>query len=81
MYIRDEYFSQVCYLVFERTPLLIILTRMMDALRRVKLKTLLHESPTKIKLHWKQVKCVECENYCVLGNMKIILRACFPVAL
>ena len=50
-----------------------ILTGMMDALKRVKLKPLLHESPTKIKLHWKQGKCVEYENYCVLENMKIIL--------
>lgn len=64
--------SQVCYLDFERAPLLTILTRMMDALKRVKLKALLYESPTKIKLYWKQGKCVECENYFVLENMKII---------
>jgi len=80
-YITDECFSQVRYLAFERALLPMILTRMMDALKRVKLKPLLHESPTKIKLCWKQGKCVECENYCMLENMKIILQATFSVGL
>lgn len=39
-----------------------ILPKMMDALKGVKLKPQLYESPTKIQLCWKWGKCVECED-------------------
>lgn len=50
-----------------------ILTKMMDALKGVKLKPLLYESPTKIQLRRRWGKCVECEDSCALENTKIII--------
>lgn len=58
-----------------------ILPKMMDAVKGVKLKPQLYESPTQIQLCWKWGQCAECEDSHVLKNMKIIIWACFSAAL